>query len=162
MSKILLLGGPPGVSKTSALKILPSYLPKCAIFDADDVWRTYPRDKDPTNRARNIKVVNKVIQCHLESKHTPLVFAWVLANPLLVAEIIEGSAYKVDSIQRLYLVADAGELKKRLEARSETTEIIEFALGKLDEINQLNQAKLDTTYLSQKEVAEFIAGSVNS
>jgi len=41
------------------------------------------------------------------------------------AEIIAGSAYKTDSIQRLYLVAAALEFKRRLDARSKADEIIQ-------------------------------------
>lgn len=55
-------------------------------------------------------------------RYTPLMFRLVLANSLLVAEIIAGSAYKTDWILRLYLVAEARVFTGKLKAGSKADE----------------------------------------
>jgi len=160
MNKLILLGGPPGIGKTSVLNVLPKYISTCALFDADDIWRTYPQDNDAINRSNNIVAVHSVLRSHLASNHSPLIFAWVFANPALVDDVLSGIKDYIISIQRIYLVASPDILLQRLAKRSATQELVQYSLGKLKDIDKMNQPKIDTSSLDSEGVAQIIASQI--
>ncbi|MBL4681776.1 MAG: AAA family ATPase [Pseudomonadales bacterium] len=162
MSKLILLGGPPGVGKTSVLKLLPQFYQTCAVFDADDIWRTYPQDKNVENRSRNIVAVQSVLKCHLESAHAPLFVAWVFANPALVEDVLNGIDQYTSSIQKIYLVASPKVLQERLALRFANKALVQYSLSKLRSINELNHPKINTTNLEPDEIAREIVRLVTA
>ena len=42
MRRLVLIGGAPGVGKTTLLHHLPDHFDACACLDADDLWRVDP------------------------------------------------------------------------------------------------------------------------
>ena len=73
MSKLVLLGGPPGVGKTTVLGYLPRAFERCACLDADDVWRVHPFEVNDATRGIAEGNVVAVVRGYLEAGF-PLVF----------------------------------------------------------------------------------------
>jgi predicted ABC-type ATPase len=112
MSKLVLIGGPPGVGKTSVLAYVERAVDRCACLDADDAWRVQPSEIDES------------------------------------------------STLILHLVASPDALKARCARQSNRTRPIEYALLKLEQIEQLPYPRIDTTHLGAEAIADLIVARV--
>ena len=155
MTRILLLGGPTGVGKSSALRLLDGRLPKSALLDADDVWRISEDLAIEGTRRVALDNVISVMQGYLEAGCELGILAWVFARPQLYEPVIEGLKEHVDAIDQLYLVASPESIRQRLVQRGEEDRF-EYALSRLELIEQLPFARIDTTGLEPEQVADQI------
>jgi DNA polymerase III delta prime subunit len=158
--KLVLLGGPPGVGKTSVLARLERKLARGAFLDADDVRRFRPTAQDAAPLEAGVRNVIAVLRGYLEARPPLVVLAWVLANPMLVERILGGLAGLYGSVQMLYLVTTPAELEARCASEPERTHSLAYALAKLAEIERLPHPKLDTTGLDAEAVAERILAAI--
>ena len=111
MSKLVLIGGPPAVGKSSALAYLERAFERCACLDADDAWRVHPLEVNDATRAIAERNIIAVLRGYLEAGY-PLVFlTWVLANPQLIDHLLHGLLLKLKQIEELpYLKIDTTDL----------------------------------------------------
>jgi hypothetical protein len=156
--KLVLIGGPPGVGKTSALAHLPRLVERCACLDADDVWRVHPFEATGAARGIPERNVMAVLRGYLEAG-LPFVFVtWVLARSRRIERILRGVQGLYGSALVIHLVASREVLERRVLAkRGERGLVTGFALRKLEEIEALPFLRIDTTHLGPAEVAERIA-----
>ncbi|HTO70694.1 MAG TPA: AAA family ATPase [Myxococcota bacterium] len=154
--RLVLLGGPPGVGKSSALARLERKLARGACLDADDVRRFRPAENGTAELEAGVRNVIAVLRGYLEARAPVVVLAWVLADPRLVERILSELDGLYGSVTRLYLVASHAALEARLRREPERPHSLEYALAKLAQIEALPQPKLDTTGLDADAVAERI------
>jgi predicted ABC-type ATPase len=159
MTKLVLLGGPTGVGKSTVLRELEGRIGKSALLDADDVWRASPSLGVSANRHLAIQNVVSVMRGYFEAGCEIALVSWVFARSELYQPVIDGLEDRADSIQMLYLVADPKSIASRLRKREES-EKLEYALSRLTLIESLPFAKLDTTPLAPVQVADWICGEV--
>ena len=155
MSKLVLLGGPTGVGKSTTLRMMERSLPKLALLDADDVWRV--SDDLAMEENRNIAISNatRVLQGYVEARCETAILAWVFARSLLYEPIIAGLEDTFDAVHQLYLVATPQALRQRLAARDSLNRL-DYSISRLELIRSLPYPKIDTTDLSPAEVADGV------
>lgn len=155
MSKLVLLGGPTGVGKSTTLKLLENRLPKSALLDADDVWRVADELAVEGNRSIAISNVVRVLQGYVQAGCETAILAWVFARSPLYEPVIAGLKDTVDDIHQLYLVASPEALRQRLGGR-DSSDRFDYAISRLKLIQKLPYPQIDTTELSPSDVADCI------
>jgi predicted ABC-type ATPase len=156
MSKLVLIGGPPGVGKTTVLRHLPRGFERCACLDADDAWRVHPFEAGPLF----MRNVVGVLGGYLEAEYPFVFLTWVLARPEMIDGVLQGLDGRYDSALILHLVASPEVLEERFSQKSGDGRFIEYALFKLKQIEELAYPKIDTTHLAPEEVADRIIAHV--
>lgn len=157
MSRLILLGGPPGVGKSTVLRSLSGRFPKSAILDADDIWRV---SEDVTNPWPFwISSVVSVMRGYFGAGCELGILSWVFARAELFQPVLDGLADVVDHSHLLYLVASPESLEQRLIERGEP-EKISYAKTRLELINELPFPRVDISNISAAEAAERIAGNI--
>jgi ABC-type cobalamin/Fe3+-siderophores transport system ATPase subunit len=159
MARLILLGGPTGVGKTTALKNLHDRAQGVALLDADDVWRVSKNLAIPANRHIAITNVVSVMRGYFEAGCQTGILSWVFARARLYQPVLDGLADLVDSTEMLYLISSPEALEARLLARGQP-ELLAYGLTRLELIEELSFPKLDTTDLSPTEVADQICTSI--
>ena len=99
MAKLILLGGPPGVGKSSVLQHLPRDV---STLDADDVV-----DSATQPRHRAIEMVKHETERLLQSSaYARVLLSWVFALP----QLYEPFLALAHDVRLVHLVCSAGEL----------------------------------------------------
>jgi len=151
MPDLVLLGGPPGVGKTSSIQKLTRLGVEC--IEADDL--SPPQSNTPRDVA--IQSVVEATQRKFES-HQRVVLSWVFAKGALYQPFREHFLHF--NVQQIYLVCSADELRSRLNRRRDE-ELIQYALGRLELIHRLPFEKIDTTGMDPSQVATAILGRID-
>ncbi|MEM7020889.1 MAG: hypothetical protein AAF512_26550 [Pseudomonadota bacterium] len=157
MSKLVLIGGPPGVGKSSTLNYLPSFFEHCACLDADEVWRVHAPEINHALRPVAIRNITAVLRGYREAGIPYVFMAWPLANPDIIKELRAKLDSHYESVQVLHLIAAPQMLEMRCKSEPTLARNPEYALEKLRQIRSLPYQKVDTTMMSKKSVAERIA-----
>ncbi len=153
--RLLLLGGPTGVGKTSVLHLLSGSIPKCAVLDADDVWRVDSEIAVPENRSIAIQNTIEVMKGYFEAGCEIGVLGWVFARDLLYQPVINSMRECGVDVEQLYLTANEEILEQRLWQRGDIDRL-DYSISRLRLIEKLPFAKIDTSKLTPSEVAEIV------
>jgi len=157
MSRLVLLGGPPGVGKSTVLRSLSGRFPKSAVLDADDVWRV---SDDITNPGRFwIASVVSVMRGYFGAGCELGILSWVFARAELFQPVLDGLAGVVDHSHMIYLVANPESLERRLIERGEP-EKIPYAMTRLELIEELPFPRIDTSNISAASAADRVANKI--
>lgn len=156
---LVLLGGPVGVGKTTALRLLTGRMPLSAVLDADDVWRVGDDMAVPARRHHAIDNVIAVMRGYFEAGCDIGIVGWVFARAELYQPVRDGLADLVDEVRMLYLVADPAILEQRLVARGRP-DLVAYAMTRLELIEALPFPKIDTSALSPEAVADAIEAAI--
>ncbi len=155
VTRLVLLGGPTGVGKTTALRNLHGRTTGTAVLDADDVWRVSDDLATPENRAAAIGNVVGVMRGYFAAGCNTGILSWVFARSLLYQPVLDGLKDVVARSELLYLTCSGEALEARLGQRGEP-EKLAYGLSRLELIDQLPYPKIDTTNLGPEEVVERI------
>src|SRR4029453_15654042 len=157
MPRLVLLGGPPGVGKSTVLRLLSGRFPKSAVLDADDIWRVW---EDVTNPGRFwIAGAVSVMRGYFVAGCELGILSWVFARAELFRPVLDGLRDVVDDSHFVYLVASPESLEQRLIERGEP-EKVPYAKTRLELINELPFPRIDTSRISAAEAADRIADNI--
>ncbi len=159
MTRLILLGGPPGVGKSTVLKLLSGRFPKSAILDADDVCRVSEDVASPENKSFGIFNATSVMRGYFGAGCELGILAWVFARAELFQPVLDELSDIVDHSYLLYLVATPASLEKRLIERGEP-EKIHYSKTRLELIEQLPYAKVDSSNISAASASDRIADKI--
>src|SRR5262249_25699917 len=145
MRRLVLLGGPPGVGKSTVVGLLRGRFPNSAVLDADD-FASLP------------DVVAALREC-FETGSELVVLAWVFARAALYQPVLGSLSDLAERSFILHLVASPAELERRLAARGDL-ETLAYARDRLALIEALPFARIDTSRLGAAEAAERVAKAI--
>jgi DNA polymerase III delta prime subunit len=151
--RLVLIGGPPGIGKTSLLTCLERRLAQSACLDADDVRRFHPSQLE-RGGAAGVQNVIAVLRGYLEAGFPLVILTWVLADPQLVERILKGLDGLYGSLLLVHLVASPAALEARCLRQPDRNRPWEVVLLKLRQIEALPTPKIDTTGVEAEAVAD--------
>ena len=162
MKRLLLIGGPMGVGKSSVCQALMDELMPCVYLDGDWCWNMRPFLVTEETKAMvmdNIcSMLNRFLSCtELET----IIFGWVMHQQAIWDELCRRLPLEEVSIYRFSLLASPDELRRRLTSdikvglRSE--DVIERSLDYLPLYRVLDTIHIDTDGKDPKKIAQEIA-----
>ena len=164
MKKFYMVGGPMGVGKTAACRLLKEQLPACAFLDGDWCW-----DMDPfvVNGETKVMVLdnicfvlNRFLHC---SAFENVVFCWVLHQQAIWDTILSRLDTAGWRVVRVALTASPealeGRLRADIAAGKRRPDVIPRSLARLPLYDEVDAVKMDTSALTAEEAAVRIAGA---
>ena len=159
MKRLILIGGPMGVGKTSVSRELQGRLSNCALLDGDWCWDLRPFTVNAETKAMvldNIRhLLNGFLRCEAVEN---IVFCWVMHEQGIIDSILSGLNLAGARARAFSLVADADALAARIRgdvARGVRQEdALERSLRYLPLYDSLDAERIDTSRRSPAEVAE--------
>ncbi len=158
---MLLIGGPPGIGKTSLAGELLRSLSRAALLDADDVWRIQPFEVTDETKALVEHNVTGVLRGYLDAAYPLVVLVWVLHRQDLIERLLASLDVPRQDCVVLHLVATPDILRRRLEADGRES-MVGVALERLRQIEALPYFRIDTTALEPSAVVEAITSRLES
>ena len=152
--KLILIGGPPFVGKTTAAEHLFCRMENSAWLDGDDVWRVNPfRLDDPRLRTSDINMAF-VVQTYLRSRFDYVILSSVvLDEPEITAGILDCISGVDYDLLHFSLICSEQILSQRAEKRQGVTSPDPRFLRQAIATDTI---KIDTSKKHPPEVAESI------
>ena len=165
MKRLWLIGGPMGVGKSSAGRLLRDRLPRSVYLDGDWCWDARPFVVTEETKAMVLQNIRFLLENFLHcSEYENVVLTWVMHRQEILDELTR-KLPDCETIAVSLLCAEA-ELRRRLErdiaAGLREPDVLERAAAYLPLYAGLRSFKLDTTRLSPEETAEAIESIYNT
>ena len=161
MKRLYLIGGTMGVGKTTVCQILKKRLPNSVFLDGDWCWDMHPfQVTEETKRMVTDNIcflLGSFLQC---SAYENIIFCWVMHEQSIIDGILSRLDVDGAEVKAISLICDAeslkGRLQKDLNAGLREANVIERSIARLPFYELLDTIKLDVSYLSPEETAEYI------
>ncbi len=169
MSRLVLLGGPVGVGKSTVMRALKKRIPKVGLVDADEIWCVSDDLSAQESRSYAHDNVNAVIAGYARAGVETCVVNWVFARKALYQPIVDEVGRLFDEVLQVYLIATPEILEVRIRQRwlqqgngFDVDDLTRYALSRLQLIQALPFDKIDTSTLSVDQVAEALVAYLDN
>jgi broad-specificity NMP kinase len=151
--KLIFIGGPPGVGKTSVARELYASLRNSAWLEGDDLWRMNPF----TVNKRTVRMVERNIGCvlrsFLEVGFSHIILTWVLHREEIVHSLLDHISDHEFDFCHFTLLCDEATLLDRLTRDTDRTTTPDLARKRLNQTRQVASTHIDTSGRCPAEVA---------
>jgi broad-specificity NMP kinase len=151
--KLIFIGGPPGVGKTSVANELCLRLRNSVWIEGDDLWRMNPF----TVNERTVLMVERNVGCvlrsFLETGFSYIVLTWVLHRNEIIQSLLDHISSHEFDFHHFTLICDEDELKARLAEDANRITDPHLALNRLEQARQVTSDHIDTNCKNPQEVA---------
>lgn len=167
MKKLIFIGGPMGVGKTTLAKELMKKLPSAVYLDGDWCWYTNPWILNEETRKIVILNASDMLKRFIESKsYQTIIFTWILYDNSIIKELTDRLPMNLVTFYNISLIADENTIVKRLEKdisdgiRPQI--VIPRSKERLKHYPYVDSIHVDTTGKNKIEVLEEILSIVNT
>lgn len=151
MKRLILLGGPPGVGKSTLI----THLRRCQITCIEADEESPPNSEADPNTA--IDIVGNALEHALLTSET-VFLSWVFARDALYQPFLDRFCHC--DIHQIYLVCSPHDLQNRLKRRGDEA-LLSYAAEKLELINRLPFDKIDSTDQDSSIVSQSLMARFN-
>lgn len=167
MKDLVLLGGPMGVGKTTAGRLLRDKLAPAFFLDGDWCWDMSPFDPSEGRRRMVVENIAHLLGAFLDDPGAgAVVFCWVMDRPEIPRAVLAPLAGREFRLWHFSLVASPEELARRIRgdmARGlRGPDAVERSLARLPRYGALDAITIDTTALTPEETAEDLKRRIRS
>ena len=155
--KLIMIGGPMGIGKTTVCDGLYKIINKSVWLDGDWCWMMNPWVFSKTNKQMVFKNIVYLLNNYLKNScFRVVIFSWVLHDDKIYNELLANLYCEAVDVQKISLLASPKILKERLRQNKVSGAIMQNSIDRLKYYEKLDTMKLDTSKLSVKEtVAEI-------
>lgn len=157
---LIMLGGPPGVGKSTVAALLNEQLSNSVWLDGDDLWRMNPFTINERTKSLVLKNIGNVLSAFLKERFDYVIFSWVMHQPRIADQVLSLLTTHDYKLIHHTLVCSAPVLLERIKnsARERNPEL---ALDRLNQVLANYSQALDTDGRSPAQVAQLIIDAVN-
>ena len=161
MKRLILVGGPMGVGKTTAAKQLQALLERCAFLDGDWCWDLHPFRVTEETKAMVMDNIVHLLSGFLRcSEVDHVVFCWVMHEQAILDTLLSRLPLGDTDVTAVSLVCSPEALKARIDrdvqAGLRAPDVLARSLDRLPLYDTLATVKLDTTVLTPRQTAQAI------
>ncbi len=159
--KLIMIGGPMGIGKTTAGEALSLRLPRCAFLDGDWCWTWRPDCVNDETKALAESNIRHMLNAYLKSDtYENIVFVWVMHLQKIWDDLLEGLDLSGCELGCFALTAGKEAFSERFlkDVRSgkRKEEDLEPAWARMGLYNDVQAVKISTDGKLPDEVAEAI------
>ncbi len=161
MKKIILIGGPMGIGKTTISQQLKKELDHCVFLDGDWCWDMHPfivNDETKKMVMNNITYsLNQFIHC---SSIENIIFCWVMHENNIIEDILSLLDLKDCEVYNISLICSREVLKQRIQKDIELDirqkDVIDRSIERLSCYEKVDSFKINVSDLSVNESVKCI------
>jgi predicted ABC-type ATPase len=90
LTKLVFVGGAPGVGKSSVARELLARLRECVWLDGDDLWRMHPFVVNDTATNMVEHNIQSVLLSFIRTGFSVVIFTWVLHDKAIIDRLRQG------------------------------------------------------------------------
>lgn len=152
---LLLIGGAPGVGKSTLAGMLYQRLENSVWLDGDDLWRMNPFTVNEDTKQMVLDNIGFVLNSFLKRPFEYVIFSWVMHEPQIVDAILKSLADCKFKLLHLSLGCRDEILLKRIATASQPRDT-QLCLDRLATTKKLYPALIDTSELSPEDTLSMI------
>lgn len=159
MKKLILIGGPMGIGKTTVGEILSRRLSHCAFLDGDWCWTWRPDCVNGETKALVLRNIRHMLRGYLESQtYENVVFVWVMHEQAIWDDVLSGLDGCEYELHRFVLTAGEAAFRERfmkdVDAALRRAEDLPAAYARMALYDAVDAPQIATDGLSAEEVAD--------
>jgi len=160
MTRLVFIGGAPGVGKSTVAQELLARLEGSVWLNGDDLWRMRPFVVNERTKGMVEENILFVLRSFLRAGFPYVLFTWVLHDQSIIDRLLSGLRGESFQFSMFTLLCDEPTLVSRLFQHSNRTTDVRHALERLRQTRSLGGAKIDTVDKGPRAVAEEILANL--
>lgn len=161
-NRLIFIGGPPGVGKSTVAKLFLDQLENSIWLDGDDLWRMNPFKVNEKTKSMVENNIQYVLNSFISAQFSHVIFTWVLHQNSIVDSIIKRINLSGYKFHHYTLTCDRSELNDRIRSDDERSTSISLAQDRLEKSRSLKSVLIDTTEKTPAEVANELTSRMIS
>jgi dephospho-CoA kinase len=115
---LILLGGAPGVGKSTVANLLNLHLSPSVWLDGDDLWRMHPFSVTTRTKEMVLRNIRYLLASFLSESFDYILFSWVMHEPWIVRQIMRDIDPAGHILLHVTLICSDQTLLKRISGDS--------------------------------------------
>jgi len=152
---LVLIGGAPGIGKSTVAAKLNKHLENSVWLDGDDLWRMNPFTVNEDSKQMVLDNIGFVLSSFLRRPFEYVIFSWVMHEPQIVDRIQNRLADCKYKLLHLSLGCRDEILLNRIATASQPRDP-KLCLARLDSTRKLYPDLIDTSELSPEDTLSLI------
>lgn len=152
MKKLILIGGPMGIGKSTVTAALNEELDNSVMLDGDWCWQMHPWQFTEENKKMVLKNIQFLLQSFIDnSSFEFIIFCWVMDHQEIIEDVLAGLKLSDTEVISISLVASPQKLTENIQADIvkglRDFDSIAAAIARLENYRGVESIKIDTTAL---------------
>ncbi|MHC5373648.1 AAA family ATPase [Enterococcus sp. LJL120] len=152
MKKLILIGGPMGIGKSTVTAALNEELDNSVMLDGDWCWQMHPWQFTEENKKMVLKNIQFLLQSFIDnSSFEFIIFCWVMDHQEIIEDVLAGLKLSDTEVISISLVASPQKLTENIQADIvkglRSFDSIATAIARLENYRGVESIKIDTTAL---------------